>query len=147
MLSIRIGRKWNFLRVNFVSTRHRPTHLRTTEQVQMQMINSLASVISTIEHRSKAAAGNSELSGDVLRRQKKIFKHTRVLHSYVENVGDVFFRDDQNMNGCLGANILESKDALILKYLLSRQGPLDNLAEDTFFGFSFIVRSHSGKGL
>ncbi len=109
----------------------------------MEMINGLTSMIAAIEDGTEATSGDSELRGDMLRGLKEILKNVRIFQCDIEHIGNVFFRDDQDMNRRLRTNIAKSEDPLVLENLLRREGALGDFTKNTFFGFLWIVRSHS----
>jgi hypothetical protein len=111
----------------------------TGQKMKVEVENGLAGMVAAIENRAKSASGHAQLGSNMLNRQEKMFKDAVVFTDDIENVGNVFFGHDQYMHGGLGADVFESKNMGVLEYFFTRKRALDNLAENTLFGFHYAL--------
>lgn len=85
----------------------------------MEMVDGLAGVIAAVKDRSEARSCNAQLTSNVLHRLEKVLKYPRVLSSHIQEIIDMLLRNNQHMNGQLGADVFKGEYALVFKYVLA----------------------------
>lgn len=101
----------------------------------MKVVYCLAGVIAAVEDGAKPGARDTQLRGNLLSGHEKIREHRGVLVLHVQYIDDVLLGHDQHVNLRLWIDVSKRKDSVVFENLLARQGALNNLAENTFFGF------------
>ena len=102
-----------------LSSSRRPIHLSPTQNMQMQMINTLRPLLSIIHHNPKSIGTMlfSQLSRDDHQTSQNPFMAFRLFrrHGSTPNLCQslTYFGNDQNVRRCLGCNITKGKNVII----------------------------------
>jgi hypothetical protein len=111
---------------------HRSTHifgeLLATENVEMEMLYALASVVSAV--RDKTIALFKSLCRRDLRDALEDMRNVlAVLCSYLVKASDMHLGDNENMSGSLGVDITEREAHIVLVYLTRGDSTLNYFTE------------------
>ena len=109
----------------------------------MQMVHGLAGVIAAVEDSAEAGTRDSELWSNMLGGHEEVLKDMGVFQLHIEHVFDVFLGNDENVYGGLRTNVFESHHAIVFENFFTRQGALNDFAENTFFRLVAIARRHN----
>jgi hypothetical protein len=113
-----------------------PPHRPAAQQVQMQVINALASMRPFVEHQSVTFAVNLPLLGNSVGDFNHSGKHGRVGSSDVVHGWDVLLGNYEHMGRCYRSDVLEGDDLFVTEDFLRRNLTLEDLAEQTVFRHS-----------
>src|SRR5579864_7198267 len=106
----------------------RPAHFSPAHQVQMQVEDTLPCVRTYVKDRSVAVL-KIALAGDFGGHDMTVADQLGVSFRGLLDIDDVLLGNDEYVNRCLWANILEDKCALVLINLVCRNAASDDLAE------------------
>lgn len=96
----------------------------------MQMKDALPRVRTGIDHDTETAFRNSMIASKLTRRQKNFADDRAVFRLDVENSGDMFARNDKEMNRRLGINVSEDHDVIVLINDVSFDFSTDDTAKE-----------------
>ncbi len=108
----------------------RPVHGPSTQQVQMQMVDCLATIIACIHHRAEAFA-KALLLRDLLCNSMQMSQNPLVTGREMRKGRNVFARDQQHMHGSLRSDVGKGERVVIFIKLLRRYLPGGDFAKQT----------------
>ncbi len=82
--------------------------------MKMNMIYLLPGVTVTVENSPVTSIGDSPLSGDLLCREVHFPQHVPIIIRNIIGGGYMLAGNDQNVMGCLGIDVIESENRIIL---------------------------------
>ena len=103
-------------------------HLPSTQQMQVQMENSLSRVRANVIHRAKSVL-QLAFFGDLCGDQVGIADNFCIRLGQVIHTGNVFFGDNQDVRRRAGFDVFKGEDLLIFINFLRRYGSGDDPTE------------------
>ena len=88
--------------------------MAATQQVDVQVGHSLASIRAIVDHEAEAGFMNPFRTGHISCDQQQMAENGCILRLGKSNAGDRLARHDQNVDRCLGGNITEGHAKIIL---------------------------------
>lgn len=98
--------------------------------MQVNVVHRLTSVVTAVEGAAESRPRDSQLRRQMLHGLKKILENVRVIGLHVQNIYEVLFGDDKDMNRRLRADIPEGKYLVVFKDLLAGKCSSDNFAKN-----------------
>ena len=102
-----------------------------TQQMDMEVRYALAAIFPIVNDESETL-GQIQLDRGRGRRQQQVTEQGLVGSRGFLDPGDWFFGYDQNVNGCLGMNVMECDAHVVLMFDASRNFAIDDALEQRF---------------
>jgi hypothetical protein len=102
----------------------RPCEFAACEQMKMNMKNGLAGIMAVIDDHPVTAFIKPSFGSDFFGNKKQVTDDFAVYYGDTVNIRNVFFRDNERMDRCLGIDVLKGDRMLVL---------MDDLCGDLFF--------------
>jgi hypothetical protein len=99
--------------------------------MKMQMIDDLSAFYTTICEQAVSTIGQLELFGDDLDRFDHMGNEGEMFGLYDLEGGDVFFGDDQDVNGGDGVNVVKCQYMFIFPYTCTGDRSINDLTKQT----------------
>jgi hypothetical protein len=112
----------------------RPVHRPATEQVKVQVINSLSGLWPLVHDEPVAIAIDLPLVGDPVRHLEKMNEHRCVSRLQVVDGRDVLFWNDEHMRRGNRTDVFEGDHLVVTEDLLRRDLSRKDLAEQAILG-------------
>lgn len=103
-------------------------HLPAAKDMEMEVKDRLPGVGAIVKNQT-IAVGNAQLTGNFCRRAQHFPDQLFIFRLNEGRADDMFFGDDQKMDGRLGGDITEGKHFIVLIELIRRDLTGDDLAE------------------
>jgi len=107
--------------------------LALPEHVHMDVVNRLPAEIVAVHHQAETFLA-ALFAGQALGAVEQVPGQWLVAFLQVIEGGDVSFRDQQKVNGCLRRDIVKGDDLIVFIELARRNFTSDDLAEQTVHG-------------
>jgi hypothetical protein len=103
--------------------------------MKVNVKNFLSRIFACIENDTEALFLDSNVLGDLARPEQDVTQEVLFFFGNVIQGGEVFFGHDQNVGWCLGVDVIECNDPVILKDEFGWDLFADNFAEQAIFHF------------
>jgi hypothetical protein len=107
--------------------------LTLAKQMNVQVGHRLAGVRTVIHHEPEAVR-ELELSRDIAGDEQEMAEHDLILGGGFRDARNYFFRDDQQVNGCLRLDIMQHEALLVLVFDSRGNFAVDNFLKESFHG-------------
>ncbi len=105
-----------------------PPHLPSAHNVQVEMVDLLSTFSVAVDN--KPVARQPCIGGNLVSGQNQMGDEALMIFCQVRNGGDVCFGDDQNVRRCLGTDVIERHDLVVLIGDVRPNFTADNFAEN-----------------
>jgi hypothetical protein len=106
-----------------------PCHPATAEKVKVKVIHCLSAIVTGID-RDSIAIGQTDLFGDLFGTQQQVPEQIAILGSGIGEGRDGLFWNDEDMNGGLGVNVVESQASVVFVNDICRNFATNNFAKN-----------------
>ena len=117
----------------------RPAEVFSGDDVGVEMEDGLAGFFSRIHHEAETVFCESFGFGDFLHDKEEIGEFLILFFIEIENIGDVEFRDDEDVHGGAGLDIAEREPIVIFVDFVARNFSGGDFAKQTIFHFHFLL--------
>ena len=104
-------------------------HLPSSQQMQMQMIDSLSAVGAGVDHQAKTIVEMLQLS-DFIRCEEEFAQKLSLSRGRMSERSEVLLGDDQDMHRCLWVDVREREHMVVLVEACDRDHTAGDLAEE-----------------
>lgn len=109
----------------------RPGHLAFGEKVDVKVRNGFAGMRAVVDHQPEPVL-EVELLCELACGHEEVPEHLGVCSRSLADARNHLLRNDQQMDGCLGLDVMQDDAALILVFDLRGDLPVDDFLKDRF---------------